>query len=194
MAIGKLLHWLYCMDFSDMVVLLTACSILFCLADKRFAGYRSWKVLVTIILITATAGVIYTTLGTRAGGEAFQVNLKPLHSYREVMNGGNPEILRSNFMNGVLFYPIGLLATALLSGKWPERIRLVLAVVFCAMLSVGIEYLQYDFSLGQCEIDDVIHNVLGALAGSTMMLKLPPVAESLSEKVKLVRTYGKFTG
>ena len=92
MAIGKLLHWLYCLDFSDMVVLLTACSILFCLAHNRFAKYCSWKFFVIILLLIATVGVIYTTLGTRAGGETFQVNLKLLHSYREVMNGGNPEI------------------------------------------------------------------------------------------------------
>lgn len=30
MAIGKLLHWLYCLDFVDAVVLLIACSFLFC--------------------------------------------------------------------------------------------------------------------------------------------------------------------
>lgn len=30
MAIGKLLHLLYCLDFADIVVLLIACSFLFC--------------------------------------------------------------------------------------------------------------------------------------------------------------------
>lgn len=188
MAIGKLLHWLYCLDFVDAVVLLIACSILFCLAHNRFAKYCSWKGLVTPLLLIATFGVIYTTLGARTSGETLQVNLIPLHSYREVMNGGNPEILRSNFMNAVLFYPIGLLATALLPEKWSKRLRWILTITLCTMLSIGIEYVQYAFSLGQCEIDDVIHNLLGAWAGSITMLRMPSWVESLSDKVKLIRT------
>ena len=175
MAIGKLLHWLYCLDFVDAVVLLIACSFLFCLAHNRFAQYCSWKVLVTLLLLIATVGVIYTTLGTRTSGETLQVNLIPLHSYWEVMNGGNPEILRSNFMNVVLFYPIGLLATALLPKKWSGRHRWALSITFCTILSIGIEYVQYAFSLGQCEIDDVIHNVIGAWIGSITMLRMPSV-------------------
>ena len=91
-------------------------------------------------------------------------------------------------MNAVLFYPIGLLATALLPEKWSERLRRVLTITLCTMLSVGIEYLQYTFSLGQCEIDDVIHNVLGTWAGSITMLRMPSAIESLSDKVKLIRT------
>ena len=188
MAIGKLLHWLYCLDFVDSVVLLIACSFLFCLAHNRFAQYCSWKVLVTLLLLIATVGVIYTTLGTRTSGETLQVNLIPLHSYREVMNGGNPEILRSNFMNVVLFYPIGLLATALLPEKWSGRHRWALSITLCTILSIGIEYVQYAISLGQCEIDDVIHNVIGAWIGSITMLRMPSAVESLSDKVKLIRT------
>lgn len=140
------------------------------------------------LLLIATFGVIYTTLGARTSGETLQVNLIPLHSYREVMNGGNPEILRSNFMNAVLFYPIGLLVTALLPEKWSKRLRWILTITLCTMLSIGIEYVQYAFSLGQCEIDDVIHNLLGAWAGSITMLRMPSWVESLSDKVKLIRT------
>lgn len=188
MAIGKLLHWLYCLDFVDAVVLLIACSVLFCLAHNRFGQYCSWKVLVTLLLFIATVGVVHTTLGTRTSGETLQVNLIPLHSYREVMNGGNPEILRSNFMNAVLFYPIGLLGTALLPEKWSGRHRWALSITLCTILSIGIEYVQYAFSLGQCEIDDVIHNVIGAWIGSITMLRMPSAVESLSDKVKLIRT------
>lgn len=182
----KLLHWLYCLDFFDAAALLITCSFLFCLAHNRFAQYRSWKVVVTLFLLTATFGVIYTTLGTRTSGDSLQLDLVPLHSYREVMNGGDPELLRSNFMNAVLFYPIGLLATAMLPKRWPKRRRHALTITICMTMSIGIEYTQYAFSLGRCEIDDVIHNVLGAWVGSIAMLWMQSLAESLSNKVKLI--------
>ena len=35
-------------------------------------------------------------------------------SYHQVLAGGNPELLRSNFMNILLFFPGGLLLGALL--------------------------------------------------------------------------------
>ena len=103
MIIGKLLPWVYCLDFTDMTILLIICSILFCSIHKRFLQSRVWKLIVAVLLIATFAGILYITLGTRTNGEIGQIRLIPLHSYREVINGGNPEILRSNFMNTVLF-------------------------------------------------------------------------------------------
>ena len=78
-------------------------------------------------------------------------------------------------MNAVLFYPAGLLATALLPEKWPGWCRCVLVVLLLGALSVGIEYAQYFWRLGRVEIDDVIHNAAGALAGSLAALLIPPL-------------------
>lgn len=175
MTIGKLLHWLYCLDLSDATLLLLVCSAVFCLLKRRFEQHSWWKWLVALLLFAASAGAIYTTLGTRTGGGNLQVNLIPFHSYREVLAGGNPEIFRSNFMNAVLFYPAGLLATALLPEKWPGWCRCVLVVLLLGALSVGIEYAQYFWRLGRVEIDDVIHNTAGALAGSLAALLIPPL-------------------
>lgn len=184
MTIGKLLHWLYCLDLTEATLLLLICSAVFCLAKKRFGRFFWWKWLVAALLLAATAGAIYTTLGRRTGGENLQVNLIPFHSYREVLAGGNPEIYRSNFMNAVLFYPAGLLATALLPEKWPGWIKCVLVVLAFGALSVGIEYVQYTYALGRCEIDDVIHNTVGALAGSLAALWMPSLLVWLGGQVK----------
>ena len=186
MIIGKLLPWVYTLDFTDMTILLIICSILFCSIHKRFLQSRVWKLIVAVLLIATFAGILYITLGTRTNGEIGQIRLIPLHSYREVINGGNPEILRSNFMNTVLFYPIGLLATALLPERWCGVSRCVITILLCVALSTGIEYVQYICVLGQCEIDDVIHNTIGALAGSLTMLLMPSLMDSLSEKSKLM--------
>lgn len=186
MTIGKLLHWLYCLDLADTTLLLLACSAVFCLLRRRFEQHSWWKRLVALLMFAASAGAIYTTLGTRTGGGTLQINLIPFHSYREVLAGGNPEIYRSNFMNAVLFYPAGLLATVLLPEKWPGWCKCMLVVLLFAALSAGIEYVQYTYSLGRCEIDDVIHNTAGALAGSLAALLMPPLLVWIAGKVKFM--------
>ena len=101
----------------------------------------------------------------------------PFHSYRAVIAGENKEILRSNFMNLILFYPAGLLACELLPKSWSRAKRVILVAVLFALVSTGIEFCQYHFALGQAEVDDVIHNALGALIGaliSTIPVKWKP--------------------
>ena len=184
--IGKFLHWLYCLDMPDMMWLLLGCSCVFCDLRKRLEHFREWKWLARGLLLICLAGALYTTLGNRGGTENLEINLVPFHSYREVMNGGNPEIYRSNFMNAVLFYPAGLLATVLLPEKWPGWCRCVLVVILFGAMSAGIEYAQYFWQLGRVEIDDVIHNTAGALAGSLAALLMPSVIAWTADQVKLM--------
>ncbi|MGM9600379.1 MAG: VanZ family protein [Faecousia sp.] len=92
--------------------------------------------------------------------------LVPFHSYRAVMAGENREILRSNFMNVALFYPAGLLACELLPKSWRRAKKVFLITALLVLASAGIEFCQYHFALGQAEVDDVIHNALGALIGA----------------------------
>ena len=83
-----------------------------------------------------------------------------------MLESGNREILRSNFMNALLFYPAGLLGASLFPGKWPVWKRIVVTVALLCLLSIGIEAVQYTYGVGQVETDDVLHNALGALLGS----------------------------
>lgn len=109
--------------------------------------------------------VLFATLFSRQSAVSHSPNLIPLHSYRELLNGGTRELLRTNFMNVILFYPGGLLLRMLL----PSGRRAVPAWIGTGLLlgcfSLGLEYLQYRLALGTPEIDDVIHNTLGALLG-----------------------------
>lgn len=59
-------------------------------------------------------------------------------------------------------FPIGLSLPFVL-GKW--KLSVPVTVVLACLSSAGIEYLQYRYSLGRCEVDDVIMNTLGALLG-----------------------------
>ena len=50
------------------------------------------------------------------------------------------------------------------------RRRVILVVAIGLALSTAVEYIQYRFSLGMAETDDVICNTLGALVGSLSVI------------------------
>ena len=58
---------------------------------------------------------------------------------------------------------IALLSLPFVLGKW--KLSVPVTFVLACLFSAGIEYLQYLYSLGRCEVDDVIMNTLGALLG-----------------------------
>lgn len=84
------------------------------------------------------------------------------------MNGGSEEIYRSNFMNIALFFPAGLLGCDLLPKQWRPFFSVILITGLFMLISIGIEYIQFQFSMGLAEVDDVIHNSLGVLLGGML--------------------------
>ena len=127
--------------------------------------HRPLRPALLCVTLLWAAVVVDITVLSRSPAAAQSPALIPLHSYREVLNGGNPELLRSNYMNAALFFPAGLLARSLLpDGKSPGR-PLLWAMLAFACFSACIELCQCSLALGTPEIDDVIHNSLGALSG-----------------------------
>ena len=59
--------------------------------------------------------------------------------------------------NILMFIPVGLLLYPT-AGGW--------SVLFGFLLSLGIEWMQYVFQIGFSELDDVLHNTLGAVLGT----------------------------
>lgn len=123
-----------------------------------------WRWTAFALLLLWALAVIYTTLISRSEGGG-EVILTPFWSYREVLSGGSRELLRSNLMNVLLFFPGGLLLGELVPRDWRGK-TVLLALGFSFLLSAGVEILQGVFSLGIAETDDVIHNTLGGLLGS----------------------------
>ena len=72
-------------------------------------------------------------------------------------------------MNALLFVPLGLSMPYCLSKK-PYKRNVFITIGFAAVLSAGIEFLQYCYRLGRCETDDVIANTLGAAIGTLSYL------------------------
>lgn len=170
--------WFYCLSITDAVLLVIVVSAGYLILRQWLAEKHFWRPVIALLFLAWLAVIAVATLSDRTPGLIpAEPELLPFHSYRAVMAGGNKEILRSNFMNVILFCPAGLLACELLPKSWDRAKRVVLVAALFALVSAGIEFCQYHFVLGQAEIDDVIHNALGALIGaliSTIPIKRKP--------------------
>ena len=170
--------WFYCLSITDAVLLVIVVSAGYLILRQWLGDKRLWRPVIALLFLAWLAVIAVATLTDRTPGIIpAEPELIPFHSYRAVIAGENKEILRSNFMNVVLFYPAGLFACELLPKSWSQAKRVILVAVLFALVSAGIEFCQYHFALGQAEVDDVIHNALGALIGaliSTIPVKWKP--------------------
>ena len=129
-----------------------------------YLGFREgnslrWRLGNLAVFAGIAAVIFYMTVYTR-GESPSEAILMPFQSFQEAKI--QPELYRSMLMNVFLFVPIGLsLPFVLGKGKIPAFFTVAAALAF----SAGIEYLQYRYALGRCEVDDVIMNTLGAAVG-----------------------------
>ena len=170
--------WFYCLSITDAVLLVIVVSAGYLNLRQWLENKRFWRSVIALLFLAWLAIIAVATLTDLTPGLIpTKPELIPFHSYHSVMAGENKEILRSNFMNVILFYPAGLFACELLPKSWSRAKRVILIAVLFALVSAGIEFCQYHFALGQAEVDDVIHNALGALIGaliSTIPVKWKP--------------------
>lgn len=160
--------WIYRMDIPAVLILTAAASALFIRLFRQPALKYPRPVAGAFLLAWLVFALRLTVLD-RVPGPVPPPVWMPLGSYAEAFRqGGQREMLRSNLMNILLFYPAGLL-----SGVLPRKCsvsRLLGLSALWTSFSLVIELLQYRFSLGLVQTDDVLHNALGAFTGAAVML------------------------
>ena len=178
MSIKAVFQWIYCMDFHDVLILLAIFTVLFCIAQVKFRKHRFWKPILFVVLISWASIVIGQTIIGRTLETTLEPVWQPFQSYIDALkDGGQKELLRSNFMNVVLFYPAGLLLASLLPERWCSWQKLLVVLMLFTGFSFAIEFSQYHYNLGLAQTDDVIHNVLGALIGAAVIFIIPAVSK-----------------
>lgn len=156
---SKLFLLIYKQPLHLIVIFMILAAVLWGYLGSRERSSKRWRIANAAVFAGIVAVIFYMTIYARGEGTAEAV-LVPFQSFREARE--QPELYRTMLMNVLLFFPIGLsLPFALGKGKLAIPVTVVLACLF----SAGIEYLQYRYSLGRCEVDDVIMNTLGALLG-----------------------------
>ncbi|MBQ8641500.1 MAG: VanZ family protein [Clostridia bacterium] len=134
-----------------------------------------WKAVNTVVWILWLVIVIRVTLVGRVPQEIPEIpSLMPFAQLSIYLSGANREIIRSAFMNGVLFVPHGLLLSQIHTGRG----TLFLTGITGMLISTVIEMLQWMTATGLMETDDVIANTLGALAGGWIGLLIRKYAEN----------------
>lgn len=132
-----------------------------------------WRIINGVFLTISSIAIAYFTLWNR-NEHPDVIMLVPFHTFQEAK--AQPELYRSMMMNVFLFVPFGLSLPNVIecpirsSKKCKPFVVVVLATLFGLCLSALIEYFQYRYSLGRCEVDDVIMNTLGTLIGALSYL------------------------
>lgn len=127
----------------------------------RYHGMRYVAVLDFLIYL----GVLYTvTIGSRT----VQMASPKCHlfwTYRQIFGYRDYRYLVENLFNILLFIPMG----ALLKDRLWMTHQWYGMAVFGGLFSFGIEILQFLTHRGCFDVDDIFHNVLGAVLGFGIM-------------------------
>lgn len=166
MNISAFFGWFYSLSFPSIVRIFIIAVMVFLYLDRRLHERRWWWGGLAAVLVLWFGATLAATVLTRTSSVSEPAFAwLPLHSYREALSGGNLDILRSNLMNVALFFPAGLLLGRLLPRRWCFWARLLTVAAVLGSVSLAIELIQFSWLLGQAEIDDVLHNTLGAACG-----------------------------
>ena len=129
---------------------------------------RTWYGLFcALAFVLWVLGVLYMTVLMRAPGER-EIHWQPFYQLQQLFAGGPKELIRTLWMNVLLFVPGGLFLAAQMPRKWPRWLCVLLVWMLLVGLSAGIEWLQYRYALGVAEADDFLCNTLGAMLGIAM--------------------------
>lgn len=109
-----------------------------------------------LMLLAYICFIIYITVLRRNSGQFHEINLQPLWSWAKF---AQTDIRWQIYMNIFLFIPLGFFL------GWSLGLRFWKIVGIAFLASAAIEVSQYIFCIGLCEVDDMIHNTVGAMIG-----------------------------
>lgn len=158
------LSLIYHLPTEDLPECAVFAAMLYVTLYRKYAGKGWLRPGIGGLLAGWFLAVLWTTILDREPG-SYESSWIPLHTYWKIFSGGHPELERSGLMNVLLFYPGGLLLAGLLPRHGRSRRRMLCAVICFGLFSLSVELCQHFLHLGTAEIDDVLHNTLGAATG-----------------------------
>lgn len=147
-----------------------------CALKARFARLvpRAWRLAHGGILLLWTVLFVCVLFLSREGTGERRAILMPLWSYKIAFLEGSYDYFQEIYLNVLLFVPAG----AALGELFPKR-GWLWALLFCTLISTATEAVQYFFSLGLCETDDVISNTIGGGIGAAIGTFAVPIYTSI---------------
>lgn len=172
MDLNSIIVWIYRQDIFTCMIFIIIFTMIFSFFYLRFKVKSCWKIFSSIGLVCYLLILIYITIKNRTVNYYDERYMMiPLESYYRAIILGERELLRSCFMNCMLFYPIGVFMEMFLPQNWKLKHKVLVVSIIACIISGGIEICQFLFGLGIAEIDDLINNIMGACFG-TIVLKM----------------------
>lgn len=134
-------------------------------AGDNIVGQRINRIIWTVVFIIYIAVLLWAAIASRQEGYTDTVNLSPLYSYRFTMSEYNSfDVFKQIIDNILVFVPFGLLFPAACNIKHCKK-GYASVILAGFLLSLVIETVQFIFSIGFAEVDDIINNTWGCIAG-----------------------------
>lgn len=165
MFVSDFFIWVYCLAPLDLCFCLLICTLILILAHQHLRSRGWWRWLLIALLSVWLIASVWMTVLNRSNDISEMPQFIPFYSLWTAYATQNMEILRSNFMNVALFYPAGLLLALVVPYQWSFFRRFLMVTMVFALYSLTIELMQYLYHLGHAEMDDIIHNTIGAAFG-----------------------------
>lgn len=163
-SLSNMYQTVYTLPLSYTVVLLLLAAVIFRIAANRIRVPFLFRGACLLMFFAWIYVVLDITLFSRSVGkhDVFPIPFNQLVRY---LSGENDELLRSFWMNVLMFVPCGFFLPKLIPNSVSRKMCLILTIGFAVGLSVIVEAEQWYRLLGEAETDDVIANTLGALLG-----------------------------
>ncbi|HAE44266.1 MAG TPA: hypothetical protein DCG37_01550 [Lachnospiraceae bacterium] len=143
------------------ILLLTACIVLFAALYGCLQHFRELNKGMLALFILYVLMVGYITIFSRTEGHSREIILQ-FDSIEEALKMRSIEPLQHLWLNILMFVPIGVLFSLI----QPDRLaKLIFAIPLGLLLSTVIETTQMLLQRGQCDIEDIFANTLGAFIG-----------------------------
>ena len=142
-----------------LAIISTAIMIYYLIRIWKSSENKSWFIFLIMYLLLLMHVTIFSRIGTYLPW--IRLSLKDISELEF-------EDFRHFGLNMSLFIPIGLL-----TGLSNRKIAKVRYAVFGTMISLCIELTQVVFSIGECDIGDVIANTLGMAIGLYIVRYIP---------------------
>ncbi len=144
----------------QLAALLAAALLLFTLVRNR-RRINKWSMAFFLVYALAVGYITIFSRGDGSGNDK-SILMVPFASVTKAFRKHDDSALQHMLLNVAMFVPLGFIfpvADPRGFGKIPWALAMGL------MCTVTIETIQLMFRLGQCDIDDIIANVLGAVIG-----------------------------
>lgn len=152
--------------------------------EKWLKSTSKKKIIIKSIFVLYLIGILWVTLFNRSFSYSHQF-LQPFWSYKRIAEG-SVHVAKENIENIMLFIPFGYFLKLL----WRTNLK---KTVMCSfMVSLSLEVIQFVLTLGFFEIDDLLHNTLGALLGF-YIYKILPLSEIRNGGIRLKKGLVKIS-